>query len=342
MLFGIENIRFDCYRNAVIQTIIRVPPLMKFYGSQYFDSEKSPLSYFIFRLAVAVNINTEKNLRTSILPINKEGNVDFSEFKFVVDKISNNYANSNIQHDAVEFFNEILDVLSNELIELTKEDFIRKTFGLKFESSTKCRECGKLNLLEESDLMLKLNLKFTLYESIKSFEKLENIEKRCDNIDCPSFNQNTIASKQITITSLPDCFIFQFKRTLQNKDNSVSFPKDNFKIGDFFRNYADKRTNAAYSLVSVINYEGEFNDNQQGHYYSFSRDQINGFWWILNDAKKTKIYDVDNISTNKTVVLVYINTALLPEIKEKNKQKIKLVKLVRLSNTQSLRKFLKK
>jgi ubiquitin C-terminal hydrolase len=326
MLFGIENNRFDCYRNAVIQTIIRVPPLMKFYGSQYFDSQKSPLSLFFFKLAVAVNINTDKIVRTSILPINKEGNADFSEFKCVVDKISNNYANSNIQHDAVEFFNELLNALSNELIDLNKEDFISNSFGLKYESTTKCSECGKQNLIEESDLMLKLNLSFTLSESIEYFEKLENIEKRCDNIDCPSFDQNTIASKQITITSLPDCFIFHFKRTSQNRGNSVSFPKDNFKIGEFLRNFADKRNNAAYSLVSVINYEGEFNDNQQGHYYSFSRDQLNGSWWILNDVKKTKIHDVDNMSTNKAVLLVYINTALLPEIIKINKPNTNQVK----------------
>jgi ubiquitin C-terminal hydrolase len=328
MLFGIINTKFNCYLNSAIQTIIRIPPLMKFYGNEFFRAQQSPLSYLLFNFAVAVSGNTSAELRSNIMPKNKDGNVDLTSFKYDVDKITNNYVNSDIQHDAVEFFNELLAILSKELNELTQEDKIKKFFGLGFKSSTQCNACGKINILEECDLMLKLNLKLSLGECIESFEKPENIEKRCDAIDCSTFNQDTTAIKQTSITRIPECLIIHFKRTPQNKDNSISFPIDQFKMGDFLRNFSDKKDNDEYSLVSVINYEGEFNDNQQGHYFTFSRDQLNGSWWILNDAHRTRIQDIKHLNTKNAILLIYVKTALIPKVQEDKKFRRNQVKII--------------
>ena len=209
MLFGITNSKFDCYRNSVIQSIIRVPPLMKFFGNQFFESQQSPLSFRLFKLAVAVCGNTAPDLRSKIMPKNQDGTVDLTSFNSVLDKITKlqKFGYSEIQHDAVEFLGELLNILSRELIDINKQDEISKLIGIRLENSIKCAVCGKINLIKESDLMLKLSLKGSLVECIESFEKSENVEWKCDFIDCPSYNQVTTAIKQITITRIPDCFI---------------------------------------------------------------------------------------------------------------------------------------
>ena len=76
-----------------------------------------------------------------------------------------------------------------------------------------------------------------------------------------------------------DAIFFHFKRTLQNQDVTASVPLEEFIIGDLLHKFSNKKDNAKYLLESVINYLGEFNDNNQGHYYTCSRDQLYGTWW---------------------------------------------------------------
>jgi hypothetical protein len=66
----------------------------------------------------------------------------------------------------------------------------------------------------------------------------------------------------------------------------------------------------------VINYLGEFDDNTQGHYFTFCRDHLYGTWWYLNDTHMKKFEDREDIFSNKAVLLVYVKSEMLPKIKE--------------------------
>jgi ubiquitin C-terminal hydrolase len=326
MLFGLSNSGSMCYQNSAIQTLIRVPNFIKFYATTYFAYDKSPLSYQLFHIAIAINSKNNISL-SNLLAKDENGKVTLENFKGAMDKIIHNYRDKTIQHDAIEYTSHILNILLEEL-ELGMKQYpniINSIFRITFKNTSTCRKCGIENSLDESDLMLKLNLElyensdnnYTLGECLDSFEKKEEFDKKCDNNKCEFFNTNTKATKQIKIGSLPDAIFIHFKRTANSKNKIVVFPNENFEIGRFFSNFSNKKDNAEYSLVSVINYLGEYDDNKQGHYYTYSRDQLYGTWWEINDDHKKIIDDPENICSKNAVLLAYVKSELLPKVKEK-------------------------
>ncbi len=263
---------------------------------------------------------------SNLLAKDENGKMSLENFKGAIDKIINNYRDKTIQHDAIEFISHILEILSDELDSGIDHypNIINSTFKLSFISKSTCCRCGKVNSLVESDLILKLNLELnenddnncTLAKCLQSFEKEEELIKSCDNNECEFHNKNTNATKQIQICSLPDSILVHLKRTSQNHDITVSFPIEDFIIGDLLHKFSNKKDNAKYSLVSVINYLGVFVDNNQGHYYTYCRDQLYGTWWELNDGHMKQLEDKEDIFSNKAVLLVYVKSEMLPKIKE--------------------------
>jgi ubiquitin carboxyl-terminal hydrolase 8 len=134
-------------------------------------------------------------------------------------------------------------------------------------------------------------------------ESLTGINKyRCDH--CKDLKD---AKKSIKLWYVPNRLIIALKRFSDGgkaKDSTfVKFPVKDFDISFALSPLIAKPKK--YELYAVINHRGNINF---GHYYSFTKNQINGKWYKFDDSTVSTIPDADvesAIVTDAAYILFY-------------------------------------
>ena len=132
---------------------------------------------------------------------------------------------------------------------------------------------------------------------LQHYFKSEEVEYKCS--EC-SHDKST---KNITIHTLPEKLIIQFKRFISNgrqmgKHNGfVNFPFENLQLGEII-----KSEPVVYNLYSVINHMG---GTGGGHYTNYSKNSMNGQWYEFNDSNINLINNKDIIVDSAAYVLLY-------------------------------------
>jgi len=323
MLFGLSNDGYMSYLNSTIQCFIRVPSFLKHFISELWEkssdeyeySVHTPLTNELYQLALAINLKTDMpNLFAK-----KDGKVYLGHIKNEIDKQTNEYIDENKEHDVIEFIEQLLGHLIEEC-ENKETNYITRTFMNSFQIIKTCTHCNKKKFDEKKSLIIHLDIddlcqneqqSYKLEECIKNFERIEQIIDQCDNETCDFFEKDIQKKKQTIFIKLPEAIFIHLKRSKK----SIEFPFTEFKVGTFLKNLEKKQDNDEYTLVSVINYSTS--NGSDGHYFTFSRDQVSGTWWNIDDDKLVKIKDIQTETTNEAILLLYVKDNLLPEVKIK-------------------------
>jgi len=129
-----------------------------------------------------------------------------------------------------------------------------------------------------------------------------------DNLDskrtCSYCNQKCDFTKTNTLWTLPEYLIIQLKRFEQHTGNKkqhfIDFTEyldvEPFMDTDLLEHL---KTSTKYRLKSVINHTGTITF---GHYYTYSRNDIDGIWYETNDRT---VRVCNNVVTSYAYILVY-------------------------------------
>ena len=183
-----------------------------------------------------------------------------------------------------------------------------------FFTQIKCKNCNNFSFVYEPfniislaipNIQNEITLDDCLTNNFNCDEHLINENKYyCDN--CSNKHD---AIKNTTIWHSPYILIIQFKRFVnistsiyKNKKN-IKFPINGLDIKKFVSYYVDG--DHIYDLYSVIHHSGNL---KGGHYVAYTKNAINGKWYLYDDANILHIDDdklENKIVTSEAYVLFY-------------------------------------
>ncbi len=117
------------------------------------------------------------------------------------------------QHDAVEFFNSIVDCIDESMKALSKEQICSKILGGTFADQKICKGCPHRYSREESFTLLSVDVKHShrLSESLEQYVKGDLLEGP-NAYHCEKCNKKIDAVKRTCIKKLPIILAIQLKR----------------------------------------------------------------------------------------------------------------------------------
>jgi len=229
-------------------------------------------------------------------------------------KLSNELFNSDMQQDA----QELLNFLLNEVAEVVKKrqkiqlrhgsepkrdtTWVHDIFQGVLANETKCLECESITTRNEDflDLSLEVEPNTSVSGCVRNFCKIETLANS-DKFFCDTCNSLQEAQKRIQVADLPYCLALHLKRFKFNEGAGrfmklsvrVVFPmelriplcKDNDEHEAF------------YKLYAVIVHIGS--DPNHGHYVSYI--QSHGHWLLFDD-------DVVQVVSEESLQLVFGST----------------------------------
>lgn len=279
---GLSNRKNNCFFNSAMQCLVGIPELAYFYTKNDFEPTQK---YSLFFQNFLKKMISQKN-----------SYIEIEEFiPTLRTKIKLFDGN---EQDAHEFLIYFLEILSNELgkrneevidnlesyNEFLKTNIIIKTlFGMQ-SSNLKCTQCDKTRFCYENFIILSLNVKNSISDSIKEFLKEELIM----NIFCENCNLKTNFIKYYGFSRMPKILIIHLKRFIdyRNKDNTCVNVDNVLKINEF-----------TYRLVSYVCHSGTI---RNGHYVAYG--ERNNEWYCFDDRN---CYKSDNRDESNAYVLFY-------------------------------------
>ena len=117
------------------------------------------------------------------------------------------------QHDAVEFFNSVVDCIDESMKSLSKEQICSKILGGTFADQKICKGCPHRYSREESFTLLSVDVKHSqrLSESLEQYVKGDLLEGP-NAYHCEKCNKKIDAVKRTCIKKLPVILAIQLKR----------------------------------------------------------------------------------------------------------------------------------
>jgi ubiquitin carboxyl-terminal hydrolase 9/24 len=128
-------------------------------------------------------------------------------------RFGNERVNLREQHDAVEFFNSVVDCIDESMKSISKEQICSKILGGTFADQKICKGCPHRYSREESFTLLSVDVKHSqrLSESLEQYVKGDLLEGP-NAYHCEKCNKKIDAVKRTCIKKLPLVLAIQLKR----------------------------------------------------------------------------------------------------------------------------------
>ena len=128
-------------------------------------------------------------------------------------RFGNERVNLREQHDAVEFFNSVVDCIDESMKSINKEQICSKILGGSFADQKICKGCPHRYSREESFTLLSVDVKHSqrLSESLEQYVKGDLLEGP-NAYHCEKCNKKIDAVKRTCIKKLPLVLAIQLKR----------------------------------------------------------------------------------------------------------------------------------
>ncbi|KAF8937450.1 ubiquitin-specific protease doa4 [Haplosporangium gracile] len=327
---GLTNLGNTCYMNSVIQCLIATPPLTRFFmdGSfkRYINITNPLGSQGRLADAFCTLIRSMWSGQSLVSPTGFRNEIsgfapqfkgneqhDSQEFlSFLLDglhedlKLAPRLLPPGADDEGSEADEARMEALPEiEASEIAWQRYLRRDSSIivnifqgQYKSQLCCSKCGKTSTTYNPFMYLTLPVKAktssrqpqTLTSCLNAFVEPELMEG--DNAwNCPNCKKPRKASKQLTISRLPDVLLIQLKRfssdgPFKNKIKAmVQYPIEDLDL----TKYLPKRPAsqgpvepAVYNLYAVSNHSGEVSS---GHYTACVRDTTSNSWTNFDDTR---------------------------------------------------------
>ncbi|KAI8377049.1 hypothetical protein EDC96DRAFT_571317 [Choanephora cucurbitarum] len=195
-------------------------------------------------------------------------------------------------------------------------------FQGQYRSRLTCLSCKQTSTTYNAFMSLSLPIptkklrlsSATLYQCLDYFVKEETLEKE-DAWQCPKCLKKRKASKQLTLTRLPDILLIHLKRfsmdgLFRNKlDTFVKCPTRSLDLSEYVPSSmtaptGQDRSAFVYDLYAVSNHYGSLTG---GHYTACVRDGYKDKWNYFDDSK-VSICDESKVVTKAAYNLFYVRS----------------------------------
>eukprot|EP01001_Neometanema_parovale_P013345 NODE_971_length_1964_cov_48.844106_g921_i0.p1 GENE.NODE_971_length_1964_cov_48.844106_g921_i0~~NODE_971_length_1964_cov_48.844106_g921_i0.p1 ORF type:complete len:563 (+),score=51.96 NODE_971_length_1964_cov_48.844106_g921_i0:78-1766(+) len=322
-LCGLKNLGNTCFMASVLQCLLNTELLTYFFLSGTYKRHLNRTRGMKGQLAEAfgeIVLKAYSDDRPLVISPHR--------FKSLVSSWATGFAGHN-QQDAQEFLRFLLDGLHEDVnrvrshpayVELKdiadesdyqtserwwryhkarNDSFILDAFCGQLRSHVACSRCKTVSKAFDPFMDLSLNIpqntKGTchLVECIQRFLE-EDTLKGSDSFLCPTCKTQRSAKRRLNIHRFPEVLVFHLKRFAYDRtrrgkiSDAVKVPK----LGLDLSAIADPQVHpepVVYNLYAVINHVGGM---YGGHYTAECKNPIDGKWYEFNDARVTKISEV--------------------------------------------------
>ncbi|XP_053404353.1 probable ubiquitin carboxyl-terminal hydrolase FAF-X isoform X2 [Mercenaria mercenaria] len=208
------------------------------------------------------------------------------------------------QHDALEFFNSLVDSVDEALKVLGQPTILQKVLGGSFADQKICKDCPHRYQREEPFTSLNVDIRnhHNLFESLEQYVKGDLLEG-ANAYHCDKCNKKVDTVKRLVIRKLPKILAIQLKRFDYDweRESAIKF-NDYFEFSREFdmepytvqglakiegeiidADCDEKGQSTKYKLIGVVVHSGQASG---GHYYSYILHKGEGTpkWYKFDDG----------------------------------------------------------
>jgi ubiquitin carboxyl-terminal hydrolase 12/46 len=300
--FGLENFGSTCYANSVLQALYFCSPLRKWLLSLPLDGV--PRDSMLYRLMqLFSSIASQKKLTGYLSP---------SEFMETL-RERNELFQSNVQQDAHEFFNFIVNDVGDSLMQMDMQkrqhespfstaaspsssclSGIHNIFQGVLTNETRCLCCEQKTERDEEfvDLSLDIEPNSSISSCLRNFSHTETLTNH-DKFYCGKCCAYQEAEKHMRIKSLPRVLTLHLKRfkymerlgSFAKLSHRVAFPLE-LRVPNMTADAEHKADEILYKLFAVVVHIGS--GMNHGHYVAIVKSRNR---WFLFDDDLVEVVD---------------------------------------------------
>jgi len=274
---GLVNLSNTCFVNSSMQCLLSLPWVVAYFTENTFDTSK--VFSNAFKKLISDYENNYQNLFATPYDPSRSREEPCNPIKFIksiVGQMERLFPRDPEHQDAEEFLNIFLDKLIEEQ---GKNTFLSNLLNVKIGNVLKCRECGTLSVVTETQPILGLVMNGSIQESFAKFENdeecLENDNKyacaHCDRLVDAVKTQKILSTHRYLIVRL-NRFV-NIRNKLRKNNEDIAIDRDIAVAGE------------SYSCIGILAHRGGLDS---GHYFcKVTRDRS----YMINDEN---VIETDN------------------------------------------------
>lgn len=198
------------------------------------------------------------------------------------------------QHDAVEFFNSVVDCIDESMKSINRDQVCSKVLGGSFADQKICKGCPHRYSREESFTLLSVDVKHSqrLSESLEQYVKGDLLEGP-NAYHCEKCNKKIDAVKRTCIKKLPKILAIQLKRFDYDWEREIAV-----KSNEYFE-FPRELDMEPYTVKGIARLDQEALKQQEKHK---NRQDLSSSKTELNSEQKLKNQSADVKSNDPSVV----------------------------------------
>ena len=281
---GFINLGKTCYINSILQILYHIS---------------------LFRENILLSkTNKQKNnclqqLKNLFFKYKNNKNINYLNTENFVNNFENENIDVNEQHDANEFFLNLLDKIEFRFKNTSNENLIKYLFQIRIKNTISFNNACNHIIIEENNIFclnLDIGLNNNLNNSLYDYTSSKNLDIN-NKVYCSKCKKNNLAIKKIDIINLPKYLIVLLERfKYDNINNSIikinkyfEF-NQNLSLKDYIidnKKNMNNNQDYLYKLKSIIIHKGSA---ISGHYFGLINDYEKELWFKCDD-KEIKIID---------------------------------------------------
>ncbi|KAL4220567.1 putative ubiquitin carboxyl-terminal hydrolase FAF-X [Mactra antiquata] len=331
---GLKNAGATCYMNSVLQQLFMIEPIKTGILAVEGAADDVEEDYSMMEKSEGeTNVDmTEEERKDEEKPVSNRdderkeynlgvlkqvqlifGNLSASKLQYYVPrgfwkhfKLWGEPVNLREQHDALEFFNSLVDSVDEALKVLGQPTILQKVLGGSFADQKICKDCPHRYQREEPFTSLNVDIRnhHNLFESLEQYVKGDLLEG-ANAYHCDKCNKKVDTVKRLVIRKLPKILAIQLKRFDYDweRESAIKF-NDYFEFsrefdmepytvqglakieGEIIDTDCDEKCQSTkYKLIGVVVHSGQASG---GHYYSYILHRGHGEttprWYKFDDG----------------------------------------------------------